>query len=136
MVLAVANGVLLKLALGSRVASMDERPYERGLEYEDVVGRKQAASRDGLKQRVLFEDQQVLLRYEGLPPNGEWKIRLRLLKPDNALLDILHEGSGAGDEFSLPIPRPRSGLWLLSVALEQVGGESKRYLIESREFLP
>ena len=130
--LALGDALIVKLAIDSRTGQMDERPYESGQTYQNIINEKDAAQRDGITATISLESELVRVKTLGLGRDKEWTAELRLIRPNDESLDQRLETKGAGPDFSFRSPTIKPGLWLMQLTLSD---DSARYFFESRGIL-
>lgn len=130
--LAIGNAVILYLALSTKVAPLDEQPYEAGLRYETTIVEREAAKHDGVTATFEGSTNGMVAVVSGLPGDMRWQAEIELARPNDATLDRQGSIVAAGPRFEFPLqPMPR-GLWL--VRLRMTSG-SKKYYFEDRVIL-
>ena len=130
--LAIGDAFIVRLAISSRTGQMDEKPYESGQAYQNIINEKDAALHDGVTATISLERELVQVKTLGLRHDKPWTAELRLIRPDNDSLDQTLEIDGGGPDFSFRSAAIKPGLWLLQLTLSN---EKARYYFESRSVL-
>ncbi|RIL02343.1 MAG: hypothetical protein DCC75_13320 [Proteobacteria bacterium] len=115
--LALFDAVIVVLAISTRTAVIDEDPYGASQRYEQIIDAKRAVVRDRLVSSISSEQGRVAVVLSGLPRDQELEVKLTLLRPNDADLDLRESLASIGSEFRYISPVLRQGMWLLSIDL-------------------
>ncbi len=130
-VLALLDGTFVYLAVSSHTGVVTEQAYEKGLAYNDLLQRAEEQAQTALKQKVLYSQENGILRWTLHDKNGapleQAVVTAHIIRPvqDGYDFDIvlLHKGEGV---YEVPVKTPLIGQW---VAKLEAQWDTHRYQI-------
>lgn len=107
----VVNGVFITTALSTHSGVITDRPYEKGLAYDDML--KEAYAQPAIQQKAVFENN--VLRWTLSDETGrplDANVKARLVRPtdDNHDFEIILKKTGDG-VYETSLNLPMRGRW-------------------------
>ncbi len=120
-VMCCANAVFVYFALTTYAGTVTERPYEKGLDYNNVIAASAAQKNSDILSDYNYGDGHyavILQTKEGKPiDNAIVKAKIiRAIKSGSDFdIDLVHKGSG---RYETPINPPHAGLWIAKTKID------------------
>ncbi len=113
-----------------RSTVIEERPYEAGLKFGEVIEGSRAAKAAGVSVDFSLTTDEIRGVIRGLELSPEWNLTFSVLRFDDPRLDTHREVTVSTSPFSVTIPPLKPGLYRVRAWLKR--GEA-RYFFEEDE---
>ncbi|MCO6432252.1 MAG: FixH family protein [Deltaproteobacteria bacterium] len=124
--LAVFDAIIITLALKSGVASVETRPYDASLKYDEVIAAKNAVKQAGIEYSVTSNGDRILVKLAGLPSDSRLEATLNMMRPSDSKLDSIEHFELRESRENLLSEPLKPGLWVMTI---KIAGENARYQI-------
>ncbi|MBL8688126.1 MAG: FixH family protein [Rhodospirillaceae bacterium] len=123
LVVIAVNAVLITAALRSFPGLVVQRPYDRGIAYNEELRQDRAQAAIGWSMVPTFADGRLTVRVSGADgaPVAGLVVRATLSRPLEILPPVEATLAPSGDVYGAPIELPRRGQW--EVRIRATGGE-------------
>lgn len=136
LVVIAVNAIMVTYALESYSGLAVDKPYERGVHYNEVLAAQKGQDALGWRVSVTAEQKQIVLRLQDRDgqPLDNVAINGRLERPvsNDAPLPLAFIGAGDG-RYVAQISAPYPGQWDVKAALRHSGDQ---YLLVQRVMVP
>ncbi len=131
--LAIFDSYIVTVALQTSTGTIEDRPYQAGLDYEKVVQAKRASQAINASLSMQSSENEIEFKLIGLPSGSNKVLEVRLIRPDSPSLDQSFHLESSTNLFLKKLEtRLKRGLWMIQAHVEM---DSKEYYFEFRQII-
>lgn len=136
LIVIAVNIYMATVAFESQVGHIEDKPYERGMAYQQIIDKRHTVKARGYEPRILFRTDENALTYlvvefantAGLEST---QMSASVKRPSDSTLDLMCELRLKGAQgFECPLNRVYQGLYLVTVYFGDWGEYSEQVMVE------